>query len=513
MAKVLLINPSYESSYGNAKAGIINPVFPTLGLMSIAAMALKRGHKVEVLDLSYRVYNYKIVKEKVETFRPDFVGVTATTPLMNQAKDISVLIKDHFPHVTAIIGGAHASALPKETLLESRFDIATVGESDYTFADIVDGNSWESIQGIYYNSDGQILSTPLRGFVSNLDELPLPALHLYDPLAYKGKVSKLYAKRFPFTALEFSRGCVYKCDFCASKNTMALGYRKKSPERCAEEVKFLHRMGYREFLLTDDIFTSDNNWACQVSQEIAKANVDVMWTCTNGIRVDSANDHLFTEMRKAKCYRVAFGLESGNDRVLKQFGKGGRATIEQADTAIHAVKKAGIEAIGYFMLGLSADDESSMMDTIQFAKVLKLDSFKFGKAIAFPGTAMFNAYKKLNLIKSYYWDDYSYFSGKDLFVHPKLSNELIEKYIKFAYKEALLKNPKFIIRRMIRGVRTGEFFWDIYYFLIWIFSGDLNQLSRRNIYYNEKKWPSYDFKNNVINIIPVRTPANKIAAM
>ena len=66
---------------------------------------------------------------------------------------------------------------------------------------------------------------------------------------------------------------------------------------------------------------------------------------------------------------------------------------------------------------------------------------------------------------------------------------------------------------MIRGIKKGEFFWDLYYFLIWIFSGDLNEMSRKNIYYNKDKWPFYDFKNNVVDIIPVRTSANKIAAM
>jgi len=156
MAKVLLINPSYQNSYGNGKMSILNPVHPTLSLMTIAASALKQGHHVEILDLSYRQYHYQIIKDKIIQFKPDFVGVTATTPLMNQARDISVLIKNIYPSITTIIGGPHVSALPYESLCESLFDIVVVGEGDYTFTDIINGNSLETIPGIYYRKKDNV---------------------------------------------------------------------------------------------------------------------------------------------------------------------------------------------------------------------------------------------------------------------------------------------------------------------------------------------------------------------
>ena len=92
--KILLINPSYSPSYGGTKAGIVNPICPTLGLATIAATAVERGHKVEILDLSWRPYNFQLVKERMLQFKPDIVGITATTPLMNQLRDLTILIKD-----------------------------------------------------------------------------------------------------------------------------------------------------------------------------------------------------------------------------------------------------------------------------------------------------------------------------------------------------------------------------------------------------------------------------------
>ena len=511
MAKVLLINPSYQNSYGNGKMSILNPVHPTLSLMTIAASALKQGHHVEILDLSYRQYHYQIIKDKIIQFKPDFVGVTPTTPLMNQARDISVLIKNIYPSITTIIGGPHVSALPYESLCESLFDIVVVGEGDYTFTDIINGNSLETIPGIYYRKKDTIHSTPFRDFVQNLDDLPFPALELYDALAYKGKISHLFAKQTPLTLLEFSRGCVYKCDFCASKNTMALGYRKKSPERCSEEVKYIAKLGYKEFALADDIFTSDNKWATAVAEAIIKTNVNIVWTCSNGIRVESANINMFKTMKKAGCYRVSFGFESGNDEVLQKFGKGGKASIEQGYKAVKLARKAKIDTCGFFMLGLSYDTESTMMDTIQFAKNTELDLLKFGKTIAFPGTPMFQDYRQKKLIRSYNWDDYFIYSNETLFTHPKLSHKTIKKYAQIAYREAVLKNPKFILRRILRGIKTREFFLDFYYFIKWFFAPPFSTEGDKSIYYNKTKWPTYDFENNQLKTIPIRSIGNKVA--
>ena len=258
--KVLLINPSYSPSYGGTKAGIVNPICPTLGLATIAATATERGHKVEILDLSWRPYDFRLVQERILQFKPDIVGITATTPLMNQLRDLTVLIKDISKKIFIVGGGPHPSAIPVESLSESKLDAVLVGEADYTFAELCDGNKLSEIPGLYYRNNDEIIFSGERTPIANLDNLPMPAWHLYNIKDYY-KMSRLLARRLPLTMAEFSRGCIYRCDFCASKITLALGYRKKSPERCAEEVKYMHKLGYKEFFLTDDIFTSDQKWA------------------------------------------------------------------------------------------------------------------------------------------------------------------------------------------------------------------------------------------------------------
>ena len=148
--KVLLINPSYSASYGGSKVSIVNPVAPTLGLATIAATALQRGHEVEMLDMSWRPYNFELVRDHILKSKPDIVGITATTPLMNQLRDISVLVKDISKNILVVGGGSHPSALPKETLEESMLDALFVGEADYSFADICDGKPIANIPGLFW---------------------------------------------------------------------------------------------------------------------------------------------------------------------------------------------------------------------------------------------------------------------------------------------------------------------------------------------------------------------------
>jgi anaerobic magnesium-protoporphyrin IX monomethyl ester cyclase len=491
VANVLLINPSYQPSYGGTRGGIINPIHPTLGLATIAASARDRGHRVDILDLSWRPYDIDLIRKTVLEKKPDVVGITATTPLMNQLRDMSVLIKDISKDIVVVGGGAHPSALPEETLNESLLDVVFVAEADFSFPAICDGADPATVKGLWYRKDGKPCFSGAAAPIANLDDLPMPAWDLYPLEDYK-QISRLLCKRPPVTMAEFSRGCVFSCDFCASKITMARGYRKKSPERCADEVRLMHRLGFREFMLADDIFTSDKEWAMEVCEAIIRTGIDMAWTCSNGIRVESADDELFRVLRRAGCYRVSFGFESGNDKVLKLFGKSGKATIDHGKVAVERARKAGIEVTGFFMLGLSPDTEDTMMDTINFARTLPVDMMKFGITIAFPGTAMFNNYVKNGLIRSFDWDEYFIYTTKPLFTHKTLTYDAIQEYVKLAHRKAIFQNPSFWARRILRGIRTGEFFWDVYYAAQYFTRPTVGE-SLTTPYHAPDRWPQHDF--------------------
>jgi anaerobic magnesium-protoporphyrin IX monomethyl ester cyclase len=497
MSKVLLINPSYLRTYGGTQAGIANPVFPILSLAALGGVAKSKGHEAQILDLSYRSYDPQMLRELITREKPDIVGITSTTPLMNQARDLSFLVKDISKDILTLSGGAHPSALPRETLQESAFDALVVGEGDLTFGDILDGKPLPEVPGIYWRNGDQIVANATRPLVSFLDDLPVPAWELYSSDS-KRRVTRYLARYSPVTTVEFSRGCVFKCDFCATKNTVGEGYRKKSPERCAEELEYLVKLGYREFILADDIFTSDNNWALQVCEEISRRNIKLAWTCTNGIRVDSANEKLFKAMRRAGCYRVHFGFESGNDAVLKAFGKGGRASLEQGQRAVTLAREAGLETWGMFQVGLSADTVDTMKDTVRFAQGLDVDIKRLGITVPFPGTPMFKNLAKMGNIKTLDWDDFNVFNeATQIYNHPTLSWDVLLKFYKKAYMKLYYLSPKYIFRRLWRGLWSGDAFMDITFGLrfLFILLGGKQEVPPENYAYADK-WRPLDVKLN-----------------
>ena len=183
-----------------------------------------------------------------------------------------------------------------------------------------------------------------------------------------------------------------------------------------------------------------------------------------------------------------FGFESGSDEVLKSFGKGGHSSIAQGRNAVKAARAAGMETNGFFLLGLSPDTEETMAQTIAYARNIPTDIMKFGITIAFPGTPMFNDYMKKGLVRSFDWDDYFVYTDQNLFAHEHLSYDTICHYMRLAYKKCITRNPGFIWRRFVRGLRTG----DIYYAIKIFFLPSVGEKS--NIRYHARdRWPAWDY--------------------
>lgn len=388
--------------------------------------------------------------------RPDVVGVTATTPLVNQARDLSYVVRAVDPAIITVLGGSHASALPEETLRQSAFHAVARGETDFVIADLLDGTPLREVRGLHVRDGDDVVATGPAGLLDDLDALPMPAWEDY-PVEATRSASKLVARHQPVTSIEFSRGCIYSCDFCASKQTLGRGYRKKSPERCADELERLASLGFREAVLHDDIFTTDVGWAKEVCEAIIRRDLDIAWTCSNGIRVDAADRELFTLMARAGCYRVYFGFETGNADVLSAFGKGGQATLEQGVVAVDLARRAGLEPNGFFMVGLQHDTTSSMADTIDYARRMRLDAMKCGICVPYPGTPMFQDLHAAGRLKTLDWDAYTvYNKAASIFDHPTLTwPEITDAFDRF-YRDVILRNPSYLLRRLRYLLRNGE---------------------------------------------------------
>lgn len=472
MSRVLLINPSYKVTYASTMARFGVPFYPVLSLATIIPKVKESGHEVQVIDLCYEDFNLPMIQERIKTWKPDVVGLTGTTPLFSQIRTIAKATKEISSSIVTVGGGAHCSALPELALEEANFDYVCYGEGDFTLGQIVNGRDPASILGVVRrDGGGNIVKNAPSGWLKDLDDLPYPSYDEFNLKQYEKYWSRLIARRKPVAFFETTRGCVFSCNYCGSKNTVGRGFRKKSVGRVIDEMKYMKRHGFREFFIVDDIFTTDVPRVKEICEGIIREKLDIAWSCANGIRVDSGDQEMFNLMRQAGCYKVAFGFESGDDRVLKEFGKGGKATVEAAKETVARARKAKIDVFGFFMVGLLQDTEESMAKTIALGRDLKTDVLKISISVPFPGTPMYAELKSKGLLNQFDWDKYNVYNPQRLYKHPTLSWETIEKFYKLAYRKMVLTNPSFYWRRLKHGLKTGEFFYDIYYYLRFLLAG------------------------------------------
>lgn len=458
---ILLINPPYtESVYHRTFMGVGAIQSPTLALATISAPLLKEGYKVEIVDLDFQDVTILDLKDKVRKNKPEFVGITATTPVFPNLLELLKIVKEIDDNIKVVVGGVHTSTFPEEIILSQDIDIVVVGEADFAFLDIVKSDNLQNVKGIYFRQDGKTVKTPPRERIKNLDNLPFPAWQLYDISKYRS--TRLIEKRSPGAFLETSRGCLFSCIYC-NKNLFGSYFSVKSPQRVIEEIKYLQKTGFKEFHIVDDGFSNDIDRSKEICRRIIKNNIKIPWTLLNGIRVDKIDEELAYLLKKSSCYQVAFGVESGNQSILDKCGKG--VKLEAARRAIKLSRKAGLEILCFFMLGLPGETIETMEDTINFARSLDIDLAKFAITMPYPGSPLYRMWDREGYITSKDWSLYlNHNNIEKVYNHPNLEWTDIRKYYRKAYIKFYLR-LSFIVKRFFRSITNGDIFYDIAYFL------------------------------------------------
>jgi len=456
MKKILLVNLPFEKIYEKTSLKGVAPSIPPLGLACIAGSLIEDKHEVNIFDFNLYEKGYNEFTEKIRSFNPDFVGITFVTPLIREADKITKIVKEINPKIVLIGGGPHCSSFPESSLNETSLDIAVIGEGDFVIKEIIKKKTLAKIKGIAYRKGKKIIVNKRGDFIKNLDILPMPAFHLYEKEKYK--VSSAIARKNPVVWLETSRGCVFGCIYC-NKSCFGRTFRAKSPERVLKEFILVKNLGFKEIHLTDDGFTTNLERVKKICDLLIENKVNMDWSTITGIRVDRVDRELLIKLKKAGCYRVYFGIESGNQEIINNIKKG--ITLEQVKNAVAWAKEAGLEVAGYFMIGLPGETEKTMQDTINFAKSLDLDLAKISITIPLPATEMFNNLESNNLIKTHDWERFKFYSTpSSIYNHQNLSWPVIEKYYKKFYREVFL-NPRFIFKRIKNSIKNRTLIDDI----------------------------------------------------
>jgi anaerobic magnesium-protoporphyrin IX monomethyl ester cyclase len=437
---VLLINPVNEDKH--------LAVLPPIGLAYLAGVLEKNKISVKILDANaYRMDNEEIIKQ-IKKIEPTIIGITAPTALLGSVSDLSKKIKEELLNILIVFGGPHPTAEPAECLEIYNADVAARGEGEHTLLELCqkyDGtiDSLIDIRGISYKVDGKVFHNSSRGFIHNLDELPFPARHLLPMDKYK-----TLGTSARFTTILTSRGCPGKCMYC-TKVIFGSRFRTRSPQNVIVEIKELvDEYKIEEINFVDDTFSSDIERAEKICDEIIRQNLNIKLRLSNGLRVDSISERLLKKLKKAGCYQISYGVESGDDEVLKKIGK--EVTTQQIKRAFEMTKKEGIEILAFFMLGLPFDTVKTMEKTIAFAKELDPDYAQFTITTPLPKTRLWSWLKSNGtLLVDVDWAKFGLINGKICFETEDFKKEDVEKMFKKAYRSFYLR-PKYIFKALLK---------------------------------------------------------------
>ncbi len=394
----------------------INPV---LGLAYLAAYLESQGIEVKIIDIAaegadtilkigkktrHGLKDEEIIK-RIRNYDPLIVGITCQSTLhAKDAHETARLAKIAKREALLVMGGAHPSAAPAEVLKDRGVDLVVRGEGEVTLYEVVchysQKKSFEKILGISFRRGGKIINNPPRPLIRNLDGLPFPARHLLPMKIYFRQIAggNNYSMRLPVATIISSRGCPGRCVYCAVRTVWGRGWRGRTPGNVVNEIEELIRdWGVKEIHFIDDNLSVDKKRLRGICEEIIKRKLDIKWTTPNGIAIWLLDKKLLLKMKESGCYRLTFGLESGNKEMLHDF-IGKSYDLEKAREMIKYAGKIGLWTIGTFIIGFPYETREQIKQTIDYAISTELDFAAFYLANPFPGTAMYEIYKKENLL-------------------------------------------------------------------------------------------------------------------
>lgn len=374
-----------------------------------------KGIEYDVLDMSLG-YSYQKLKGKINSFRPDLIGASLYTFQYERAYHFFDNIKRDFPEIKTVAGGPHASILKEKILTEAlSLDFAVIGEGEETLFDLCQGKPLETIPGLAFRDKGQAVYNGPRPFIKELDQLPFPT---YD----KFELDKYLEKRIPLIS---SRGCPHCCIFCSVPKICGQQVRFRTPDNVFKEIKYWVERGTYTFPIMDDNFVLRKARVYQIC-DLVLLNIHrtVNFFCPNGVRADCIDKPLLEKMKQAGFTELAFGVEVGNNRMLKLIKK--HETIEQIDQAVRDSVELGYHITLFFIIGFPEETFADFMDCVKLALKYPIFTAKFFNLVPYPGTELYNYVKKNNLFlipPEEYFNKATHFLNVPVFTTREMSTE------------------------------------------------------------------------------------------
>jgi radical SAM superfamily enzyme YgiQ (UPF0313 family) len=435
--KILLINPPFQ------RLKSIKVIYFPLGLGYLAAV-------LEQNNFDVKIYNAEIPREQthhhgtitsllqehhqyiealsnnshpvwkeiqgvLNDYQPDIVGLSVMTAKYGSALKISGLCKEYRSDCVVVWGGPHPTVQPENVLRIPSVDFVVRGEGEATLLELSqlinqkkhkDSSSLQKVLGLSFKDKGMIIHNVSRPLLDNLDQLPYASYHLsIDLSVYRGdEMSNLLT----------SRGCPFNCAYCAACSICGRRVRFHSVGRVITEIKHIKdRYGVLNFNFWDDSFTVNRRRTIELCRAMIKERLNIAWNCST--RADLIDEELARIMKKAGCYNLDIGIESGSPRMLKIIRKG--ISLEDISKMEVVLKKYGLAWGAFFMIGFPEETRDDIQKTLDLIKDIKASSVQLGVFTPYPGTELYETTKRLGLISDDYdWSRISHQSSENYFM-------------------------------------------------------------------------------------------------
>jgi len=412
-----------------------------LGLLALSAFLERRGHACTLADGA--ILSETEILSRVEQFEPDIIGLSTMRHNWEATKALARRLKARFA-VPIVVGGPYVTGWREDALAEcDAIDYAVAGEGELTLCELLDALErsapLDAVAGLIHRHGDGVLANAPRPRISDLDSLPFPDYSLVELGRYRPSIG--FYRALPSANLMTTRGCPHRCTFCVSDGKLAL----MSPARVIELVRQLvENYRVRHLCFYDESFTIQRSRAEEICELLLEARVGVPW-CANA-RVDQVDEKLLRLMKRAGCWKLLYGLESGVQKNLDTIAK--RTTLDDARRAIEWTRKCGIETFATFMFGIPGETFEEGLQTIRFACELPLDYAAFLNLVPYKGTPLYERIEEHGRLTGVWSTNLISFVPHSMTLEQMIElNELANR--------CFYRRPSYLVRRLL-AIRSLE---------------------------------------------------------
>ena len=418
MSKVLLINPHWYMAQGNFD-DLWLPI-PN-GLASVAGALRQAGYQVAIVDSLAEGYMQREWQEKagrrvcrvglsqealikkIKEYDPSIIGIgNMFTSVFSGSVECAKIVREILPDSKIVMGGVHPSCSSEEVASITEIDYVICGEGEAAFPALVryieQSGEEKMPPGVCWSKNGKIMSSGAPEIIADLDVLPGVAYDLLNMELYRNAAKTDLINRGARGALTVpiltSRGCPYACIFCAAHKINGKRWRGRSPGRVVDEMERLCRdYGVNSFTIEDSNFSSDEQRAILICEEIIKRRLKIQWNMPNGLRADRVTARLVNVMKRAGCSEITLAAEHGDQEFLRRVLKKG-LDLNDVLRATEMILKEGLPVSCFLMMGFPGEKEKELAKTVAFGRRLALAGALpiFFICSPLPGTEMYNTF-------------------------------------------------------------------------------------------------------------------------